>query len=73
MAKRTAPPNKRIPEPPSNPLGAADEAQPYRDDPLLRFAPYDNLWDAIRADVERFGGGFEIRPLDRCCCYQCNQ
>ena len=30
-----------------------------------RFAPADNLYDAIRFDVERFGGGFNFMPLPR--------
>ena len=65
MAKRTAPPNKKLPKPSSAPVCAADEAQPYGEDPNARFAPFDNLYDAIRADVAEFGGGFDIKPLKR--------
>jgi len=65
MPKRTTPPNKKFPKPSNAPIGAADEPQAYRDDPLARYAPADNLFDAIRFDVERFGGGFYIKPLKR--------
>lgn len=46
-------------------MGAADEAQAYRDDPLALAAPPDNIYDAIRAEVERLGGGFKFEPLLR--------
>ena len=65
MPKRTTPPNKKLPTPSNTPTGAADKAQTYRDDPNARFAPYDNLWDAIRADVAEFGSGFDIKPPKR--------
>jgi hypothetical protein len=65
MPKRTTPQTKKLPAPSSMPLAAADEAGTYRDDPLARYAPADNLFDAIRFDVERLGGGFVIKPLKR--------
>ena len=65
MAKRTTTPNKKLPKPSNTPVGAADEVSPYRDDPNARFAPFENLFDAIRADVAEFGGGFVIKPLKR--------
>ncbi len=65
MPKRTTPPNQKFPNPSNAPLAAADEAKAYRDDPLARPAPPDNLYDAIRAEVDRLGGGFIIKPLKR--------
>ncbi|HEY0106261.1 MAG TPA: hypothetical protein VGB91_09270 [Rhizomicrobium sp.] len=44
--------------------GLADDSQPFRDDSLARFAPADNLYDAIRADVASIGG-VEFQPLLR--------
>jgi hypothetical protein len=41
---------------------AANRAQ----DELERFAPADNLYDAIRADVESIGG-IDLEPLLRDC------
>ena len=64
MAKSTTTPSKKLPTPSSTPTGAADEAKSYRDDPAARFAPYDNLWEAIRADVAPLGG-VELEPLRR--------
>ncbi|HWD26899.1 MAG TPA: hypothetical protein VG387_07025 [Rhizomicrobium sp.] len=66
MAKRKSGPTKRLPEPASKPLAAKEDAQPYRDAPNARFAPYDNLYDAIRGDMREFGiKGFGLKPLKR--------
>ncbi|MEI9888511.1 MAG: hypothetical protein WDN08_18820 [Rhizomicrobium sp.] len=64
MAKRTTPPSKKMQKPSDAPLGAADEAQAYRDDSLARPVPPDNLYDAIRAEVDAVGG-VEFEPLRR--------
>jgi plasmid stability protein len=42
----------------------ADEAREIIENSLARFAPADNLYDAIRADVAPLGG-VEFRPLLR--------
>ncbi|HEX4302947.1 MAG TPA: hypothetical protein VHZ78_09145 [Rhizomicrobium sp.] len=63
MPKRTTPPNFKFPAPSNASLGVADEAKSYRDDPLAY--PADNLYDAIRVEVERLGGGFKFEPLLR--------
>jgi hypothetical protein len=48
--------NDRLPELPNAPTTAREEPRAYRDDPKARFAPADNLFDAIRHDVAPFGG-----------------
>jgi hypothetical protein len=44
--------------------GLHEEPREFVQDPKARFAPADNLYDAIRADVANLGE-FEFRPLDR--------
>ena len=62
MIKKTPP--EKLPNQPSAENGVRDEASVYRDDPKARFAPADNLYDAIRADVAAIGG-VEFQPLRR--------
>ena len=42
----------------------ADEPRGFARDPVARFAPADNLYDAIRSDVAAMGG-VEFQPLMR--------
>ena len=71
MAKRKSAPTNKLPQQPSKPLAAHDEAQPYRGGPNARFAPYDNLYDAIRHDLKEFGlgGGFDLKLPKRGGCW----
>lgn len=46
-------------------IRAADEARPFQGEKPTRFAPADNLHDAIRSDLEAIGGGIEFQPLRR--------
>jgi hypothetical protein len=62
MAKRKSAPTKRLPEPSSKPLAAKEDVQAYRDDPKARYAPCDNLYDAIRHDMKELGiKGFYLK------------
>lgn len=45
-------------------LGVQDEPREFVRDPKTRFAPADNLYDAIRFDIAHLGE-FEFRPLER--------
>jgi hypothetical protein len=66
MTKRKSAPTKRLPEAPSKELAAKEDAQTYRDDPKNRFAPYDNLYDAIRGDMKELGiKGFDLKLSKR--------
>ncbi len=65
MAEDRKPPDKSPAKPPSRKIsGAAEEPNPYRSDPGARYAPADNLYDAIRADVAVLGG-IDFQPLRR--------
>ncbi|HUJ02046.1 MAG TPA: hypothetical protein VLW75_00295 [Rhizomicrobium sp.] len=46
--------------------GLADEPREFARDAKLRFAPADNLYDAIRSDVSQLGE-YEFQPLTRQC------